>query len=255
VSGETEYTALASLHWSTDGGTRGHQHQQLHLLAARQHAPCRRGGTNTGCVSGDVALTKIQQEPSLPACRAIINAAGHARTGLYWGHRIQHESAFLWRFHRAHHRIATPTPVSVMCIAQLDATLQGGLPMALAAAAARPCPAALCAFFFYRVAENTLNHSGLDSRLLDALCLKALPFRAPAAFHDAHHRSGAPPLAVCSSSSGALWACPRTPAKPLAAGSCWQISALAAGCSSAVAGGATCSLAAGGALAPQAALA
>ena len=75
-----------------------------------------------------------------------------------------------------------------MSIAQLDATLQGGLPMALAAAVARPCPAALYAFFFARVAENTLNHSGLDSPLLDALCLKALPFRVSAAFHDSHHR-------------------------------------------------------------------
>lgn len=75
-----------------------------------------------------------------------------------------------------------------MSIAQLDATLQGGLPMALAAAVARPCPAALYAFFFFRVAENTLNHSGLDSPLLDALCLKSLPLRVGAAFHDSHHK-------------------------------------------------------------------
>lgn len=108
--------------------------------------------------------------------------------GLYVGHRIQHEVPFLWRFHRVHHRIGTPTPVSVMSIAQLDATLQGGIPMALAAAAAQPCPAALYAFFAARVAENTLNHSGLDSPLLDALALKFLPFRASAAFHDSHHR-------------------------------------------------------------------
>jgi sterol desaturase/sphingolipid hydroxylase (fatty acid hydroxylase superfamily) len=39
-----------------------------------------------------------------------------------------------------------------------------------------------------RIAENALNHSGIDSPLLDMLTLKTLPFRAPAAFHDAHHK-------------------------------------------------------------------
>eukprot|EP00878_Enallax_costatus_P043042 GHUV01050652.1.p2 GENE.GHUV01050652.1~~GHUV01050652.1.p2 ORF type:complete len:104 (+),score=4.89 GHUV01050652.1:360-671(+) len=37
-------------------------------------------------------------------------------------------------------------------------------------------------------AENGLNHSGLDSWLLDLVTLKSLTFRAPASFHDAHHK-------------------------------------------------------------------
>jgi sterol desaturase/sphingolipid hydroxylase (fatty acid hydroxylase superfamily) len=38
------------------------------------------------------------------------------------------------------------------------------------------------------VAENVLNHCGLESTLLILVSLKFLPGRAPPAFHDYHHR-------------------------------------------------------------------
>lgn len=108
--------------------------------------------------------------------------------GLYWGHRVQHESELLWRFHRLHHSIDTPTPFSTLYIHNHDLTLQGGLPIALAAATVRPAPAVLYAFMAARIAENALNHSGLDSRLVDIFTLKFLPLRAGASHHDAHHK-------------------------------------------------------------------
>jgi sterol desaturase/sphingolipid hydroxylase (fatty acid hydroxylase superfamily) len=52
----------------------------------------------------------------------------------------------------------------------------------------RPNPGVLYIYIAARLAENALNHSGVDSFLLDLLTLKTLPFRAPAAFHDAHHK-------------------------------------------------------------------
>ncbi|KAF8065512.1 EXOSC8 [Scenedesmus sp. PABB004] len=111
-----------------------------------------------------------------------------ADLGLYWGHRLQHESKFLWRMHAKHHAIDTPTPLSTLFIHPVDAALQGSIPLALAALAVRPAPAVLYAFIAGRIAENAINHSGLDSALLDAVTLKALPLRASAAHHDAHHR-------------------------------------------------------------------
>lgn len=50
------------------------------------------------------------------------------------------------------------------------------------------CMLSKAALSFNMSAENGLNHSGLDSWLLDMVTLKLLPFRAPAAFHDAHHK-------------------------------------------------------------------
>jgi sterol desaturase/sphingolipid hydroxylase (fatty acid hydroxylase superfamily) len=100
----------------------------------------------------------------------------------------QHEFDALWRVHRVHHRIDTPSPLSTMYIHGLDATLQGGLPMALAAALVRPPPGVLCLAFATRVAENAANHSGLASPLLDLAFLKCLPLRAPVSWHDAHHK-------------------------------------------------------------------
>lgn len=67
--------------------------------------------------------------------------------------------------------------------------MQGSLPLALAAVAVNPAPLLFYAFVACRVAENTLNHSGLaDCWVLDMLTLKTLPLRAQVSFHDAHHR-------------------------------------------------------------------
>ena len=44
--------------------------------------------------------------------------------GLYWGHRVQHESALLWKFHAKHHSIDTPSPFSTLFIHPVDAVLQ-----------------------------------------------------------------------------------------------------------------------------------
>lgn len=43
------------------------------------------------------------------------------------GHRVQHEFAFLWKFHAKHHAIDTPSPFSTLFIHPVDATLQVGL--------------------------------------------------------------------------------------------------------------------------------
>jgi sterol desaturase/sphingolipid hydroxylase (fatty acid hydroxylase superfamily) len=66
--------------------------------------------------------------------------------------------------------------------------VQGAIPFAVAALVVRPDPGVLYIYIAARIAENALNHSGMDSPLLDLLTLKTLPFRAPAAFHDAHHK-------------------------------------------------------------------
>ena len=105
--------------------------------------------------------------------------------GLYWGHRIQHTVPRLWELHRIHHRLETPTPMSTIFIHPVDATLQGGLPILLAAAAIRPHPILFYLYVWLRVAENVVNHSGLDgSFIVSLLTLKFLPFRASIAHHD-----------------------------------------------------------------------
>jgi sterol desaturase/sphingolipid hydroxylase (fatty acid hydroxylase superfamily) len=124
----------------------------------------------------------------LAAAAQLLAMALIADFGLYWGHRVQHEFDFLWRFHRLHHSIDTPTPFSTMYIHRVDAVLQGSFPMAFSAMLVHPAPAVMYLAFASRVAENAFNHSGLDHWLVDLLTLKALPFRAPASFHDAHHK-------------------------------------------------------------------
>lgn len=107
---------------------------------------------------------------------------------LYWGHRLQHEIPFLWeRFHRLHHTLDTPTPLGTLYIDSMDATLQGALPMLLAAIAARPHPLSFYIYIFARISENVVNHSGLNHPLTNMLYLKFLPGRASIAHHDSHH--------------------------------------------------------------------
>jgi sterol desaturase/sphingolipid hydroxylase (fatty acid hydroxylase superfamily) len=104
------------------------------------------------------------------------------------GHRIQHESKFLWQFHSFHHAIDTPSPFSTLYLHPVDSALQGGIPLALAAVVVCPAPIILYLFLGARLAENAINHSGMDSWLVDLVTLKLLPFRALPSFHDAHHK-------------------------------------------------------------------
>ena len=109
--------------------------------------------------------------------------------GLYAGHRVQHEVEFLWRnFHSFHHQIGTPSPASTIYIDTTDATLQAGLPVVLATAMVRPHPFTYNVYIGLRIAENVLNHSGLDDGVINVLTLKFLPGRAEIAHHDYHHQ-------------------------------------------------------------------
>eukprot|EP00811_Abedinium_folium_P005325 NODE_14905_length_1078_cov_19.498423.p1 GENE.NODE_14905_length_1078_cov_19.498423~~NODE_14905_length_1078_cov_19.498423.p1 ORF type:complete len:284 (+),score=53.29 NODE_14905_length_1078_cov_19.498423:149-1000(+) len=109
--------------------------------------------------------------------------------GLYWGHRVQHESRFLWEHaHHYHHAILTPTAVTVTSIADVDSILQGPLPILVALVVVQPHPFIYYIFCILRFGENTLNHSGIDHPLLNIVTLKALPLRATIRHHDAHHR-------------------------------------------------------------------
>jgi hypothetical protein len=49
---------------------------------------------------------------------------------------------------------------------------QGSLPILLAAVLVRPAPVLLYLFIAARLGENAVNHSGLDSTLIDVLTLK-----------------------------------------------------------------------------------
>ena len=103
--------------------------------------------------------------------------------------QVQHESEYLWKnYHSFHHSIGTPSPVSTLYIDEVDATLQGSLPIMFACLIIRPHPVTYSIFAGLRVAENVINHTGLDSSLMNILTLKCLPLRASIAHHDAHHR-------------------------------------------------------------------
>jgi sterol desaturase/sphingolipid hydroxylase (fatty acid hydroxylase superfamily) len=108
---------------------------------------------------------------------------------LYWGHRIQHDIPYLWKnFHSLHHTLDTPTPIGTIYIDSVDATLQGALPLLLSTAIVRPHPLTAYAYTIWRLAENVVNHSGLESTLLNVLFLKFLPGRASVSHHDYHHK-------------------------------------------------------------------
>jgi sterol desaturase/sphingolipid hydroxylase (fatty acid hydroxylase superfamily) len=84
--------------------------------------------------------------------------------------------------------VGTPSPISTLYIDGMDATLQGTLPLLVAAIVARAHPVSFWCYCCLRVAENVLNHCGLESQLLTLLSFKFLPGRAAPAFHDYHHR-------------------------------------------------------------------
>ena len=70
-------------------------------------------------------------------------------------------------------------------------------------AAARPHPLAAYAYIAYRVAENIVNHSGLDDSFLDVLFLKIHVLgRAKASHHDAHHKVGSRSASSLQGASG-----------------------------------------------------
>lgn len=70
----------------------------------------------------------------------------------------------------------------------MDATLQGGLPMVLAAIVTQPHPLVFTFYIFTRIAENVVNHSGLDHWFVNLITLKCIPGRASIAHHDGHHK-------------------------------------------------------------------
>jgi sterol desaturase/sphingolipid hydroxylase (fatty acid hydroxylase superfamily) len=84
--------------------------------------------------------------------------------------------------------LAAPAALKPPVVVLLWNLLQGAIPFAVAALVVRPDPGVLYIYIAARIAENALNHSGIDSLLLDLVTLKTLPFRARAAFHDAHHK-------------------------------------------------------------------
>jgi len=108
--------------------------------------------------------------------------------GLYLGHRVQHESEFLWRHcHSLHHSIRTPSVASTAYIHPVDMTLQTALPMMVAAVAVQAHPISFLIYVLLRVGESSLNHCGHDSWVLNLLTLKGLPGRASVQHHDEHH--------------------------------------------------------------------
>jgi sterol desaturase/sphingolipid hydroxylase (fatty acid hydroxylase superfamily) len=43
-------------------------------------------------------------------------------------------------------------------------------------------------YTFLRLAENVVNHSGMECPILNVIALKFLPLRAPVSHHDRHHK-------------------------------------------------------------------
>jgi sterol desaturase/sphingolipid hydroxylase (fatty acid hydroxylase superfamily) len=111
---------------------------------------------------------------------------------LYWGHRLQHAWPYAYEhWHSVHHSIDTPTALGAIYIHPVDATLQASLPMFFAALQVGPHPLSFYCYVCYRIAENILNHGGLDGSFLDFIFLKfSWLGRASASHHDSHHKFG-----------------------------------------------------------------
>eukprot|EP00438_Fugacium_kawagutii_P012455 Skav232883 [mRNA] locus=scaffold1432:224726:226042:- [translate_table: standard] len=99
------------------------------------------------------------------------------------GHRALHE--WLWEYHKYHHSITTPVAISTACIDPLDATIQAGLPR-VTAVTWSPHPLTFYAYMCASVAENVVNHSGLDHWFTQLG--EAGGERPGVGVHDAHHK-------------------------------------------------------------------
>jgi sterol desaturase/sphingolipid hydroxylase (fatty acid hydroxylase superfamily) len=92
---------------------------------------------------------------------------------LYLGHRLLHEVPYLYRhFHVHHHQIHTPTALGTACIDSVDSTIQATLPIFAAAVAARPHPLVFSCYSGLRVAQNVMNHCGVEGSPFDHLFLR-----------------------------------------------------------------------------------
>jgi sterol desaturase/sphingolipid hydroxylase (fatty acid hydroxylase superfamily) len=108
---------------------------------------------------------------------------------LYCGHRIQHDNEYLYKIsHSFHHTLETPTPLGTGYVKTLDGVLQHALPVAILMVVVRPHPLTLYIYICSRISESVWNHSGIDHEVVDLITFKFLPFRAPIAHHDAHHK-------------------------------------------------------------------
>ncbi|CAB9528014.1 C-4 methylsterol oxidase [Seminavis robusta] len=78
---------------------------------------------------------------------------------LYWCHRLQHSSQYLWEnFHSKHHQVGTTSAFSTAYIDAVDATLQATIPLLLAAVSARAHPISFWSHCCFRVSENVAHH-------------------------------------------------------------------------------------------------
>jgi sterol desaturase/sphingolipid hydroxylase (fatty acid hydroxylase superfamily) len=147
--------------------------------------------------AASAAVLPLLTPPAAGSCPALGEAAWHLAVMsllgdlcLYMGHRVQHESCYLWaKHHSFHHKILAPTPVGTIFIDPLDMTLQATLPLLVAGWAVGAHPLTFALYCALRVSDNVVNHSGLEGPLVDLLGLKCFPGRATVAHHDAHHRS------------------------------------------------------------------
>ena len=78
--------------------------------------------------------------------------------------------------------------MSTLYIDPIDKTIQGGIPLIVAALVVNPHPWVMALYAAVRVSENVLNHTGLDEGWVNVLSLKCLPLRASVSHHDRHHR-------------------------------------------------------------------
>jgi sterol desaturase/sphingolipid hydroxylase (fatty acid hydroxylase superfamily) len=155
-----------------------------------------------------------EQTPMLPSlsefCVHFILLIIVGDFALYWGHRIQHVSKFLWdNCHSYHHKIDTPSALSTASIESVDGTLQGGAPILFAGILLSPHPVTYYVYISVRLLDNVMNHCGVrtgalergeccggDSavfravaRALVLLTFKgAAPIRAGVEHHDYHHK-------------------------------------------------------------------
>jgi len=141
---------------------------------------------------GGAVLTNLIRAPTSmwPSCASwalgTCVLALLADLGLYVTHRLSHTVPILWKIHSSHHRVLTPSSVTGLFIDHADAAVQG-VSVLLASLIVQPHPLTLGTYIILRTVDSVANHSGLDSRLFDALTLKMLPGRASVAHHDVHH--------------------------------------------------------------------
>lgn len=146
-------------------------------------------GLYVGAQNGLFSIYAGIQERGWPYFAASVGLAIVAHDAyFYWTHRAMHHPALFRRFHRLHHRSASPTPWAAYAFAVPEAIVQAAfLPLFLLAVPMHGL--AIFLFLTHMIVRNVLGHCGVEVMPRALATSRAWGWLTSVTHHDMHHET------------------------------------------------------------------